>query len=333
MIVLFCTAAGQVNHLKAPATVPELQKTMPQMSGHSEPSTQIILRCRPTIDYSNQPLFVIDGILWDAAAIKSLNPDDIEEIHVLKESAATTLYGCRAMRGVIIITTKKALHRKLVIRDAKNLAGIGSATIKAVSEKTGKQFQFTADEFGRIETDSLKSVEYTITISSTGYKTKTIGLKAVLQNKGEITLEREFVELKEVMILGYPTIRCRSMSSTCLPASLYGGTGCPGHGISVAKQKQTTKQSFNTNLEAQIYPNPVAATGSINISFPDAIPGVYQIRFLNAAGQLFYTVQKNSSKHETEQIQLSGKLIPGVYAVQIVNEKKQLLHSSKLLVR
>ena len=102
------------------------------MTGQPGPATHMVLRCGPTINSNNQPLYVIDGVPWEVTKIKSLDPNDIEEIHVLKDTAATALFSCRTMRGVIIITTKKAFRRKLIIKDAANLTGIGSATVKAV---------------------------------------------------------------------------------------------------------------------------------------------------------------------------------------------------------
>lgn len=70
----------------------------------------------------NQPLYVVDGIpmdnsqlgnagMWGGSdggdGISSLNPDDIENMSVLKGAAAAALYGSRAKNGVIVITTKK----------------------------------------------------------------------------------------------------------------------------------------------------------------------------------------------------------------------------------
>ncbi len=55
---------------------------------------------------SNDPLYVVDGIPYDAA-ISNLNPDDIENITILKDAASTSLYGSRAANGVVMITTKK----------------------------------------------------------------------------------------------------------------------------------------------------------------------------------------------------------------------------------
>ncbi len=206
LLITVFTSNAQFADFKIPTTAPTISSQLLK-GGIPGPSPTIRIRCGTRITTGNEPLYVVDGVVYEAAEIKWLEPNDIEEIHILKDNTATTLYGFRAMHGVIIITTKKAFHRKLFIKDASNSIGIGSVTVKAVAEKTGKQFQFTADEFGRIQTDSLRSTDYMITISSTGYKTKTIGLKTILQNKGEIKLERAFIELNEILVVDYPTIR------------------------------------------------------------------------------------------------------------------------------
>lgn len=85
----------------------------------------IIIRGYTTFTGSNQPLYVIDGMPVDNGGggtplqngpslsnrIGDLNPEDIENMTVLKGAAATALYGSRAASGVILITTKKANRR------------------------------------------------------------------------------------------------------------------------------------------------------------------------------------------------------------------------------
>lgn len=55
---------------------------------------------------SNTPLIVLDGMPYDNS-ISSINPNDIENISILKDAASSALYGARAANGVIMITTKK----------------------------------------------------------------------------------------------------------------------------------------------------------------------------------------------------------------------------------
>jgi tonB-linked outer membrane protein, susC/ragA family len=60
------------------------------------------------------PLIVIDNIPTDIP-LENINPQDIESITVLKDAAATAIYGVRAANGVIVIVTKKGLHNDLRI--------------------------------------------------------------------------------------------------------------------------------------------------------------------------------------------------------------------------
>ena len=89
-------------------------------------STNVVIRGSKSLSGNNQALFVVDGVPVDNStnntsserngsggydygnAAADINPDDIENINVLKGAAASALYGSRAANGVIMITTKKA---------------------------------------------------------------------------------------------------------------------------------------------------------------------------------------------------------------------------------
>lgn len=99
--------------------VPGLQVTT--NSGQAGAAPAIRIRGIGSMNASNEPLYVIDGVpvisgqagqmsdyvLNSNNVMSSLNPNDIETITVLKDAAASALYGSRAANGVIIITTKK----------------------------------------------------------------------------------------------------------------------------------------------------------------------------------------------------------------------------------
>ena len=74
----------------------------------------IRIRGGSSLNASNDPLIVIDGLAMDNQGVKGLsnplsmvNPNDIESFTVLKDASATAIYGSRGSNGVIIITTKK----------------------------------------------------------------------------------------------------------------------------------------------------------------------------------------------------------------------------------
>lgn len=63
---------------------------------------------------NNDPLYVVDGIIVDAAAVQLINQFDIESIEVLKDASAA-VYGTQAAAGAILITTKKGKSGKLTV--------------------------------------------------------------------------------------------------------------------------------------------------------------------------------------------------------------------------
>lgn len=93
-------------------------------SGQPGASSEIQLRGAGSISAGSSPLIVIDGVPMfsgetsqnsDASSIlTSLNPNDIESISILKDAAATSLYGSRASNGVIMVTTKSGKSGKTI---------------------------------------------------------------------------------------------------------------------------------------------------------------------------------------------------------------------------
>lgn len=77
-------------------------------------SYNIVVRGKSSINNSNSPLWVIDGIPT-ASDASDLNPDDIEKIDVLKDASATAIYGSRGANGVIIVTTKRGKEGRFSI--------------------------------------------------------------------------------------------------------------------------------------------------------------------------------------------------------------------------
>ena len=83
-------------------------------SGRAGDGARIRIRGGASLNASNDPLIVIDGLPVSNSSISgqtnplaSLNPNDIESLTILKDASATAIYGSRASNGVIIITTKK----------------------------------------------------------------------------------------------------------------------------------------------------------------------------------------------------------------------------------
>ncbi|XDZ56876.1 hypothetical protein FlaCF_3924 [Flavobacterium tructae] len=67
-----------------------------------------IIICAPSKNsLINAPLIIIDGVIIDSKQFSNVNPNDIQEIKVLKKTEATSLYGNKGINGAIIITTKE----------------------------------------------------------------------------------------------------------------------------------------------------------------------------------------------------------------------------------
>ncbi|SEP80875.1 SusC/RagA family TonB-linked outer membrane protein [Flavobacterium urocaniciphilum] len=72
----------------------------------------VIIRGVSSLSASTDPLYVIDGVPMTQAFFRNLNGNEIESVTVLKDAAATAIYGNRATNGVISIRTKKGSFRK-----------------------------------------------------------------------------------------------------------------------------------------------------------------------------------------------------------------------------
>lgn len=78
---------------------------------------------------NNDPLIVIDGLVASFSSLNQLNPNDVENISVLKDAGSAAIYGSRSSNGVILVTTKKGkLDQKPVLK-MSSLVGIQSPEV------------------------------------------------------------------------------------------------------------------------------------------------------------------------------------------------------------
>ena len=84
------------------------------MSTTGEPGATTTIRIRGTrsINASNEPLIVVDGVMDAIHDLNDINSDDIAGISFLKDASSTAIYGSRGANGVILITTKRGLGSK-----------------------------------------------------------------------------------------------------------------------------------------------------------------------------------------------------------------------------
>ena len=118
------------------------------MSSSGSPTSGSTIRIRggASLNASNDPLIVLDGIPLEIGGISGndgnflsmINPSDIESMTVLKDASSTAIYGSRASNGVIIITTKKGSGNKL---------SVNVTSTQSVQWKTKLADMLSTDEF------------------------------------------------------------------------------------------------------------------------------------------------------------------------------------------
>jgi TonB-dependent starch-binding outer membrane protein SusC len=81
-----------------------------------EPGAELSIRVRGTgsINASNEPLYVVDGVPVDN--LRGINSNDVQSLDVLKDASAAAIYGSRGSNGVVLITTKKGKKGKPKLR-------------------------------------------------------------------------------------------------------------------------------------------------------------------------------------------------------------------------
>lgn len=115
-----------------------------ERSGAPGGAPMIRIRGTNSINSSNEPLFVVDGIIGLSGAMTTLNPNEIKSIDVLKDASATAIYGARGSNGVIIITTKRGIVGKTRVEyNGYTSLGVISRHNYAL---TGDQFMYVYEQ-------------------------------------------------------------------------------------------------------------------------------------------------------------------------------------------
>mgnify|MGYP002947366563 FL=1 len=130
-------------------------------------SATIRIRGGSSLNASNDPLIVIDGLAMDNYGVQGMsnplalvNPADIESFTVLKDASATAIYGSRASNGVILITTKKGQSNS-----KPRISYNGNVSVSMVTDKldvlNAKEFmKLVQNTYGYSDEEFLASAEY-----------------------------------------------------------------------------------------------------------------------------------------------------------------------------
>lgn len=97
-------------------------------TGTGQPGSkpQVVIRGFSTITGNSDPLYVIDGFPTNADSFRSLNPNDVETMEVLKDASAIAQYGNRGSNGVIVIKTKGGSFKERTVFNYRSQIGVST---------------------------------------------------------------------------------------------------------------------------------------------------------------------------------------------------------------
>ncbi|HLG39499.1 MAG TPA: SusC/RagA family TonB-linked outer membrane protein, partial [Chitinophagaceae bacterium] len=158
------TSVSSKDFVKGPISTPEqlIMGKVPGVqitpnSGMPGSGSRIRIRAGTSLRASNDPLIVIDGVPLDNGGISGasnplalINPNDIENMTILKDASAAAIYGNRAANGVILITTKKGTAGRLQV---------DFSTLNSISAITDKVDVLNPEEFRSLVTQNGNASE------------------------------------------------------------------------------------------------------------------------------------------------------------------------------
>lgn len=122
--------------------VPGVQITS---SGQPGSGPQVRIRGVGSFDKENAPLYVVDGMFFDN--IDFLNNNDIQDLSILKDASAASIYGVRAANGVVLVTTKKGTLNKPATITYDGYVGFQKAT-NVLEMANSEQYKTMLQEMG-----------------------------------------------------------------------------------------------------------------------------------------------------------------------------------------
>ncbi|MFZ1496325.1 MAG: SusC/RagA family TonB-linked outer membrane protein, partial [Saprospiraceae bacterium] len=137
-------------------------------SGQPGSGSRIRIRGGSSLNASNDPLIVIDGVPVDNGTINGasnplslINPNDIENITIMKDASAAAIYGARGANGVILITTKKGTAGGKFSIELNSNNSISTVS-KYVDVLTGDEFRSLVKSIGTNQQKNLLDTTSTI---------------------------------------------------------------------------------------------------------------------------------------------------------------------------
>ena len=144
-------------------------------AGGPEGSATIRIRGGSSLNASNDPLIVVDGVPLSNSGVQGMgnslsmiNPENVESMTVLKDASATAIYGSRASNGVIIITTKKGKAGKPTVNFAANMY-VNTDARRAKAMDAAQFTDFIAQHYGT-DSEQYRALGFNGTMYNTNWQ-------------------------------------------------------------------------------------------------------------------------------------------------------------------
>lgn len=156
-------------------------------SGQPGASGSIVIRGKGSLSLSNEALYIVDGIQISGADFAALNPNDIENLAVLKDGVAVAQYGSRGGNGVVVVTTRRGRVGKPVLEvDAytgwSEFVGFNDFRLMTTAEKIAYELRrggTSLETYSPAVLDSMRKIntDWTKILTRTG-KTNSVNASA-----------------------------------------------------------------------------------------------------------------------------------------------------------
>lgn len=134
-------------------------------SGQPGGNSTLVLRGVGSVNGNDEPLYIVDGMPVDEETFKSINPNEIKEITVLKDASATGFYGHRGVNGIIVVKTK--LSKREWRKKLKELKQKKNTEVYKMDEHTEDYNPFVENPFESPKNNPLST--FSIDVDNASY--------------------------------------------------------------------------------------------------------------------------------------------------------------------
>lgn len=138
-------------------------------SSGSPGATKVFIRGASSVKKNANPVYIVDGVPVKEEEFRNINQDDISKVNVLKDAAATSLYGNRAANGVVVVETKNGVPQKLSDKELKErFKALDSITTPITVEPNNEDYNsFVENAFESPKAEPLST--FSIDVDNASY--------------------------------------------------------------------------------------------------------------------------------------------------------------------